>query len=358
MSARLRAINTHLPQLETTIEGLVAPISKDCLTKKIITKQVYLSLIHSKKSKGEKAKDLIHHVWKAIRQDDSKCEQFLQILEKHKSCLELVANIRQDQAEIAGVAQAAHNIEGNLVTLRRSRSQGSHLHPVQCMQASTETPPNAGSFMNSEVYDRYNEQQEKAQQEAKLSSAQEENKKLQAQQKALQKKRDKIKQEKRALENEVVSKEQEMERLRTERDNLKDSKDILKNKLARLEKKSHVDTKKVKNAVTRYEERIKTLEAEKASLNETLEDMDKEYQCVQKRLNQLSGVAKQYEATIRELKNELAQHAKATESGHRICIKYLTIRIHHPKECKIACLILCLILALAIVLLFYFLIWQ
>ena len=70
MSARLRAINNHLPQLEAALEQLVTAISKECNTKGIIKQEVYFSLIKSSKSRKEKDKSLVYHTWQIIRQDD------------------------------------------------------------------------------------------------------------------------------------------------------------------------------------------------------------------------------------------------------------------------------------------------
>ena len=345
----------------------MSTISNECQSKGIINKQVHLSILNSHKSRRDKTTDLIQHVWKAIREDDKKCEEFIKLLDKHEACKELVANICRDQREYASVAeenQALH--EGTLIVPtrpvrhRKSPRRKSPRQPTECTEGHTSAHNSCmASWLSSESLTQYNTQQEKAQQEARLTSVENVNKKLQAEQKDLQDKQAVIQQERADLEMRLILKDKEMDKVMTERDNLKDSNDILKQRVARAEKKCHVDKELVQQVVLECEEKIKTLKMEKEALKDDFDTVDQKYQYLRDKLELLEGVAEQYEAIIAEINKAEAEQAAVANQQHH----YPTCRCHCHRMyeqgssvCQVAvsvCIVLLLLLGLYIIVVYF-----
>lgn len=140
MSPRLRAVSNHLPQLESTIleKHLTLAISEECLNKAIIKKEAHLRLSQSTKSEREKTEEFISHLWKSIREDDTKCKQFIQILDHHDSCHNLVESIRKEEEQYEKESANASLIVSSHPphVARDSQSQP----PIECTNQLKEVP--------------------------------------------------------------------------------------------------------------------------------------------------------------------------------------------------------------------------
>lgn len=313
MSARLQAIDQHLRELEVEVEKLVTAISNECHIKGILSNEVYQSLRKSTKSRRGKTKDLISRVWDSIREDDKKCEIFIQILAKHKSCRDLVSRIRRDQEDIANrakVNQAKDTSRSSmLLPTQKSPKQQRSARPTQCTESSKKGKKGesiklgrtGGMCLASGTEGHYNAKMELQQEEAKLNEEQEKVKKLEAERDAMKRKRSN-------LENKFQLKDKELDRLVTERDNLKYSNDILRLKITRVEKNRYADKQTVEKRITEDENKITKLEMEKEELKAALKACDEEYRELQQTMAMHDDKAKSYQATIDKLKSELAEH--------------------------------------------------
>lgn len=339
-------------------------ISKECLAKNLITNEVCQSILNSSQPSRAKAKDLITHVWGTIREDDNKCEQFLQILAGYRSCRETVAQIRRDQQqeEKAVVAQERLPFRGTLVVLPPATS---HLtkrrpcSPVECSQGHTQATPTSsrqrlGLWFNSDAESKeaYYAKQEIAQREAHLLQAQKENEKLKAERSKLQDERDTIKKQRSALQKQLHLKDREMEKVTMERENLKDSNEILRQRVSRMEKKSYADRETIKRVMAECEEKLAELESEREDLIEEFEASDKRYQNLQQRLEQMEGVAENYKSIIERLQAGLT-YLQVDNPQQYQCCTCRRIYKCQPSECNlfiitVSCLLFLLLVSIAI----------
>lgn len=330
MSARLRAINNHLPQLEIEIEQLVTTISKECNTKGIIKQEIYISLIKSSKSRKEKAKSLIYHVWQTIRRNDKQCETFIQILEKHRSCQDVTRKIRQDIQDIEDssvIAQAKDGSNGimSLSPLQphhRNRHCQLHTTSIPCTESSPSPciPKLRNRLTTSNSDNIYNVKMEKAQEEAKLMSATEERDKLMAERDVLKNQHQEARRERLELERKLHHKDKELEEITTERKNLLEYNEILKLKISQAEKKKYMDKKKLKQLISEYDEDILKLEKEKEVIETAFEEVDIKYKLLKQRMDLLEGVSRQYEAIVTQLKEKLEMLEQNSQNKNPWCL--------------------------------------
>lgn len=316
MSARLKAINDNLPQLKSSVEQLVTVISTECYTKGLIKTEDYQSLRNIQRSRREKTKALLDYVWGNIRDDDGKCEQFIQILEKHKYCQDLVSRIRgaqEDYENRSKVSQEKDSSRSMLLPTQYTSTQ--HLarptQPSQCTESSTGTRnqtigTSARIRPCSGVLGHYNTKMDVAQLQALINEAQEENEKSKAEKMKLQNKSDVMKKNRFDLEKKLQQKDRELDEVVVERDNLRDSTEMW---ISRLEKKHHADKKADKKIVDKRiaedEEKIRELGKEKERLKADLKLCDERYQQMQEMVYQLNGVIMRYEPIIESRNSNL-----------------------------------------------------
>ena len=84
--ARLKALENNWDNLVSVCERMLNPIASDCLTKKIVTKQVYQEATRKPGNKKAKAELFLKHVCTAILKDSTNFEIFLNILKKRRPC--------------------------------------------------------------------------------------------------------------------------------------------------------------------------------------------------------------------------------------------------------------------------------
>lgn len=323
MSAKLEAIDTHLPELEVTVGDLVNAISKDCWTKGIIKKEVYKNLRKSAKSKRERTKTLVSHVWKCIREDDNKAELFIQTLARYKHCQDLVRKIRKDQEDIEDrtrVAQAMDTSKGTmLLPARKPRKKlGARSHS-QCTENSTDGNSTKigitrGLCLNPGAEGHYNTKMELAELEAKLNDAEESNKKLEAEKKETRDEWNAVQRKRSALEKQLQLKDQEIDSLSTEVENLKSSSGILRLTISRLEKKKYADKETIDKRIEEDKTKIRRLETEKEETKSAFEAYNEKYKKLQQKVHLLDGIARSYEATIETLKSQAEQENRSNTS--------------------------------------------
>lgn len=305
MSPWLRAVSNHLPQLESTIleKHLTLAISEECLNKAIVKKEAHLSLSQSTKSEREKIKEFISHLWKSIREDDTKCKQFIQILDHHDSCHNLVESIRKEEEQYEKESANASLIVSSHppYVARDSQSQP----PIACTEGHKSVKRGSTGFTGWCVSpeDHHNATMEKQQQEAKLREAQKENEKLKAEREEVENAREIAVKDLADLESQLRHKDKELDEMATKRDNLKDSNQILKEKLARLEKR-YADKESIKRSIKECEDKIRKLLIEKEKLNDAFEASDQKYQHLLQKKNQLETIAKRHEVIIECLQHK------------------------------------------------------
>ena len=321
MSARLRAINDNLPQLKSSIEQLVTVISKECYTKSLINSEDYQRLQNIQTSRREKTKALLDYVWGNIRDDDGKCEQFIQILAKYYQ--DLVSRIRGAQEDYENRSKVSQEKDSSRSTLlptqfAPTQHQARPTQPSLCTESSTGTRTqtlgtSARAHPCSQVLDHYNSKMEVEQLQARINEAQEENEKSKAEKIELQKESDVIKKHRSDLEKKLQGKDRELDEVVVERDNLRDSTEMLKKRISRLEKKHHADKKVDKTLIDKRiaqdEERIRELEKEKERLETDFTACDERYQLMKERVYQLNGVIRRNEPIIENLKTDLKEQS-------------------------------------------------
>ena len=184
---------------------------------------------------------------------------FLQILEKHPSCQDVVRKIRQDKKNIEEssiIAQAKEELKSTVLfsplipQLISRQTVRTHGHKTRSSIPCTENTPSPctpriskrmTTCLNPE--DLYNAKMERAQEEAKLINATEENEKLKGERDILQNQCDAAGRERSNLERKLHNKERELEEMATERKNLVECNNILKLKVSQAEKKKYMDQK-------------------------------------------------------------------------------------------------------------------
>ena len=329
MSSRLRAIDNHLPQLEHTIERLVTAISGECLTKKIISKDTYQNVLQSGKTKRDKTLYLLSKVWKTIRDDDEKCQQFIQILESHKSCRDVVTKIKQDIEAFTDRSVTAQESQGTFITKATFQSKQLvandnhksspclHLIPEQrqtryhisAMVTGTSLKIDARlreSRIDPEVQAKQYAKMDQQQLEAKLAELQKANEQIIAESKEVQKERDITNRKRAELEEKLKSKDMKLDKVSTEKDDLKLSMDLLRKKMSRAEKKRYI-AENVANQISKYEQTIIELQHEKRGLTDNFQKISKKYECLRDRVDLLETIAMQYDVMLQELSHQEPQ---------------------------------------------------
>ena len=84
--ARLKALENNWDNLVSVCERMLNPIASDCLTKKIVTKQVYQEATRKPGNKKARTELFLKHVYTAISKDSTNFEIFLNILKNKRPC--------------------------------------------------------------------------------------------------------------------------------------------------------------------------------------------------------------------------------------------------------------------------------
>lgn len=335
MTAKLEAINNHLPEVEARVEKLVNAISKDCCTRGIISNEVLQSLRRCGGSKRENTKALIHHVWNPMRDDAQKAEIFIQILEKYKHCREVASKIRQDLKDIENRAKVGQAKDPSKSTMllppQQRRKRHNATQPTQCTGNSTKEKSiklAATQGMCLDPGEHYNTKMELGAKDAELNEMKEKVTELQA-------KCDKMKQKRSDLKNRFQFKDKEVDKLIAERDALKCSNDILRLRTSTVEKKRYADRQAVAKRIAEDDKKISKLEKEKDELKTALERCDEECQ-------KLHSSLKSYQATLDKLKSELAEKEKMKAGAEEEAKKIHTCNCQCHCRCRELLIVMCI----------------
>lgn len=345
MSAKLRAIDQYLPQLKRTIEHSLPTISGECMSKRIITPRTHQNLLQSRRSRSDKASYLISNVRKSIRQDETKCEQFLQILSRYKSRNWIVRRIKENAAELEshivaeedGFDQARSTLIPSGSNSHENGNSENAALPIVIGRALFNTM--RGSSSQTEAL--HFAGMDMAQAEAKLADLQERNLILQDESKQAQERRDSIRKEKDDLENELHAKDRLLENMVTTHENLVHTIERLKQKVAINEKqkyRSTIDQQSLKKDILKYKDQIAKLQKERKELSVKYKKIAEEYQNLQDRVDLLETISVQHDI----IQEELTQLKKQTSQQQHHCSVCCKIKTLERDCCKIILIILAL----------------
>ena len=254
MKLRQRVIRKHLPQMKSAVEHLILPIAEKSRTKHIISREVYKKATNTKQSEEKRAHSLLYSVCLSVRKDGAKFDAFIEILNCHSSCKELVKNIKQALEDIK-----AEHISQSQQSLHHRKDD--KVHSTQEQRTTEETDSTliatasstddckytmllGGKTTNSKVYVCNNETSE------------------------LEKQR--MREQIFKLKEEVKKKDKEINILKQEREDFQLTLDTLKIRYAKLEKQSEAMSEKLKKITDHHSKQIAKLEKEKKDLQEEL----------------------------------------------------------------------------------------
>ena len=104
---RKKAVKKHLTSLSSQVQGVVAAVASTSLTKHLISKKTYDRAMRTDKTSEERTRHLLLSVCKCVRTDINKFNKFLDILNSHRSCQEVVQRIIKDIQQMKETAAAS-----------------------------------------------------------------------------------------------------------------------------------------------------------------------------------------------------------------------------------------------------------
>lgn len=334
MLVRQTVIKGYLPQMKTIIQGFIAPVARSSLTKQLISKETYQKVVNGNPSnKKQRTSFLLTSVCNSIRADHKKFDVFLEILENHRSCKDLVRKIKQDierttkDGKVSAIKQSqkSDSTERPPITLytglyqRRTTQQpaaeldgpidvesgGDSDSKMVFGSGKTSTTkvftPQVNPQKESEYFLRMDRKQDEARMQ-ELSSQ-----KL-ASMKENQQKQLTFSQEIIRLEGEMSEKDREIMSLKETRDNLQLAIDQIKTKVSFSEKGKH-DSTALREKITELESKITEVLREKEELQCKLDNLNQEINSLQTSLRETQVTLKQ---TLSSLEDTQVRFSAAT----------------------------------------------
>ena len=320
MEMRRSVVKTYLPQLKSSVQGVVASVACKSLTKKLISKETYQRVMKTNQSKKPKESGtdyLLHQICTSVKKSSKKFDLFLEVLEKHSSCRDVVDCIKQ---EITATK------ESRLSTKTEVKNDTLQPHTVEEVDRAPLPDESGqvdksnmvyGSGVTSDV--RTNDTKVSVQSESAYQwrMDRKQNEVVVCQQKATIDKQDKqlesLSQEIAWLQYELARKDLESIDLREERNNLQTAIEQKKVRVSFLEKKQYKPDPFLEAKVTELEGKIKELNKEKVNLQEQLKTLEGKY-------HTLDVTHQETLATLKETKKML-EDTKTTMKANQTTLR-------------------------------------
>ena len=312
MEIRRSVVKTYLPQLKSSVQGVVAPVACKSLTKKLISKETYQRVmkINQSKEPKESATDyLLHQICTSVKKSSKKFDLFLEVLEKHSSCRDVVDCIKQ---EIIATKESRLSTKTEV----KNRTLQPYVHTVEEVDRAP-LPDESGQVDKSKmVYGsgvtsdvRTNDTKVSVQSESAYQwrMDRKQNEEVVCQQKATIDEQDKqlesLSQEIARLKDELARKDLESSLLRDDRNDLQTAIDQMKVRVSFLEKERRYKPDRVdilEAKVTELEGIIKEVNKEKGNLQEQLKTTEGKYQETLATLKDTQKMLEGAQTTIKE----------------------------------------------------------
>ncbi len=301
------------------IKPIVIEVSKDCLLRGVITKVIYQNILQSRRPRGKRAFYLLSHVKETISQDETKCQQFLDILGKYKSCKPLVKKTREEIDE--------------LDRSRISQEHGSKMGAsnITSMVFGCDNSSSREQRINHSPENEQNKKLDNKQLEAKLAAFSKQN---DIQSKRFQEERDIANRKKKELENKLLNNDKKLEALTKEKDDYLFTIEHQKVKIAKAEKERHTaeekftDTeKKMKKKIEQCDKEIHLIEKERDETSSNLKKATEKYERLQAKVDNLEYNAQYQQMKPRNEENP-EQHCLLCRHQATLAVIVLAILLH------------------------------
>lgn len=343
-SVRKKVVKSHLPEMKSCTRCVINAVATRSESKQLISRTTYLQVIRPNQSLKQRTNCLLLSVCKCVRGDAKKFKVFLEILNFHPICKEVVQKVRDDIRK--SLAEVVASPTCQLTAEHKKRTQPTHPSSSICKEetdkptanesggdersnmvfSSGETSdvkvrvPKVSSRIESEYFLRMDKQQA----EALLLDSN----KQKIESDRLSHEISKLEKDKLEKDLELQGKEKKLRNLGEEKDNLQLAVDSMKVKVSLVEREmaKQVSTVVLQKRVTELEEEIAGLNKEKNVLQKQLSRLSTKLEVMQMSLDENKTVLEATQTTLKDTRVTLKVTTQFCKTRDKY-LKYILILI-------------------------------